>query len=174
MRRRPTPPAKVVPSPEEKLNLVTSIDTCSFLKNIQEYGNNRMARRAVGVLQKMPAYRVYPQQEHYTEVIIACEKSDMYRLAVGVFEEMLSLQMEPTAATYAALISVAEKTDHYDEAVRFFHQMIERGKQLAHRPQHVLNTICMIKLLLLVLLLLLLLVMVMQASKAVWRPTTRC
>lgn len=27
-----------------------------------------MARRAVGVLQKMPAYRILPQEIHYTEV----------------------------------------------------------------------------------------------------------
>ena len=32
-----------------------------------------MARRAVGVLQKMSAYKVYPHEGHYTEDIRACE-----------------------------------------------------------------------------------------------------
>ena len=54
---------------QEKLQLQISIESTGFLKNIIEYGNNRMARRAVGVLQKMPAYRILPQEIHYTEVL---------------------------------------------------------------------------------------------------------
>ena len=33
-----------------------------------------MARRAVGVLQKMPAYRILPQEIHYTEVCMRREE----------------------------------------------------------------------------------------------------
>lgn len=113
--------------PEEQLNLAVSIESRGFLKNIIEYGNNRMARRAVGVLQKMPAYRVYPTEEHYTQAIWACEKSDQFALAMSVFEEMKTEDVPRTVSTYEALISVAEKTKHFDEAVALFEDMKRDG-----------------------------------------------
>jgi hypothetical protein len=53
-------------SPEEGLDLAVSVESLSFLNNIEQYGNNRMARRAVGILQKMPAYKVPSNTIHYT------------------------------------------------------------------------------------------------------------
>ena len=43
-----------------------------------------MARRAVGVLEKMNAYECIPEELHYTEAIVACEKSDqvLYKLII--------------------------------------------------------------------------------------------
>lgn len=114
-------------NPEEMLNLKVSIESRGFLSNIVEYGKARMARRAVGILQKMPAYRVYPEEEHYTQAIWACEKSDQFSLAVSVFEEMTSESISPTLSTYEALISVAEKTKHFEEAVHYFQLMQSQG-----------------------------------------------
>lgn len=67
---------------EEGLRLGISIESAGFLRNIVEYGDNRMARRAVGVLQKMPAYRQIPTEVHFTAALWACAKgmleSDMH------------------------------------------------------------------------------------------------
>lgn len=56
-------------SEEESLKLDVAIQACSFLHNINEYGKARMARRAVGVLQKMPAYKVIPSADHFNAAI---------------------------------------------------------------------------------------------------------
>jgi pentatricopeptide repeat protein len=100
-----------------KQNLMTNI------------GNNRMARRAVGVLQKMPAYRILPEEIHYTAAIWACEKSDQYQLAISVFDEMKNIGIARSSSTFEALISVAERTKHYSEAVDLFHEMTSPDKE---------------------------------------------
>ena len=56
-------------SEEELLRLEPSFKEDGFLKNIKEYGNARMARRALGVLQKMPSFRVSPTVTHFEAVL---------------------------------------------------------------------------------------------------------
>ena len=117
----------VAPSAEETLRLDTSIASCGFLKNIEEYGNARMARRAVGILSKMPSYREMPKQEHYTAAIWACENSDQYKLAMSVFAEMKDVGVGRITRTYEGLISVAEKTKNWEAAIKLFEEMKREG-----------------------------------------------
>ena len=54
-----------------KMSTIISPETTqpsdNFLQQINQYGANRMARRAVGVLQKMSAYRQgLPSEVHFT------------------------------------------------------------------------------------------------------------
>ena len=123
--------ADVVVSPvlsaEEKLKLGVSIASMGFLKNIEEYGNARMARRAVGILSKMPAYREMPKQEHYTAAIWACENSDQFKLAMSVFAEMKDAGIARVTRTYEGLISVAEKTKNWKAAIDLFDEMMREG-----------------------------------------------
>mmetsp|Transcript_22714 Transcript_22714/g.38056 ORF Transcript_22714/g.38056 Transcript_22714/m.38056 type:complete len:500 (-) Transcript_22714:74-1573(-) len=116
-----------VKSPEEDMNLAISVEAYGFLNNIKQYGDNRMARRAVGILQKMPAYNVMPTEIHYTETLWACEKSDQYKLAYSVYQEMQAKNIQLTSSSYEALISVAEKTGHFEETVAFFQEMMDAG-----------------------------------------------
>jgi pentatricopeptide repeat protein len=111
------------PSDETNLYLDISIASTGFLNNIIEYGKARMARRAVGILSKMPAYKEIPKQPHYTAAIWACEQGKSYELAISVFEEMKSQKINRVAKTYEALIGVAEKTGHWQEAIDFFNEM---------------------------------------------------
>ena len=120
-------PVNTGASAEEKLRLDTSIASCGFLKNIEEYGNARMARRAVGILSKMPSYREIPRQEHYTAAIWACENSDQYKLALSVFGEMKAAGIGRTIRTYEGLISVAEKTKNWEAAIALFEEMVSEG-----------------------------------------------
>lgn len=85
------------------------------------------ARKAVGVLQQMPAYKQVPTESHYTAAIRACELSSQFQLALSVYEEMCDLDVYRSQATYEALISVAEKTNHTDEVFRLFDRMREEG-----------------------------------------------
>lgn len=110
---------------EERINLDISIESMGFLNNIKEYGNNRMARRAVGILSKMPSYKCLPQEIHYTSAIWACENSDQFNLAVSVYNEMKAEGIRPTISTFEALTSVAEKTGHWEEALNFLKEMDE-------------------------------------------------
>lgn len=104
-------------SDEEGLHLEASIESCSFLNNIREYGNARMARRAVGILQKMPAYFVAPTIDHFNAAIEACEKSDSYALAVSVYEQMKATGVARNSESYEHLMSCAEKCKKYAEAL---------------------------------------------------------
>ena len=122
---RSKPPIET--SAEENLRLGVSIASFGFLKNIEEYGNARMARRAVGILSKMPAYREIPKQEHYTAAIWACENSDQFKLAMSVFEEMKAAGIERVTRTYEGLISVAEKTKNWQAAMKLYDQMVAEG-----------------------------------------------
>ena len=108
---------------DERINLDISIESMGFLKNIKEYGKNRMARRAVGILSKMPSYKCLPQEIHYTATLWACENSDQFNLAVGVYEEMKAEGIVPTISTFEALTSVAEKTGHWEESLSFLKEM---------------------------------------------------
>jgi len=118
---------KILRNLEESLKLDLSIESRGFLNNILEYGKARMARRAVGVLSKMPAYKQIPREEHYTACIWACEQSDQYELAVSVYEEMRSKDIKCTVKTYEALVSCAEKTGHWQDATMHLDKMYEEG-----------------------------------------------
>ena len=106
---------------------IISIQSSGFLKNIIDYGNARMSRKAVGILSKMPAYREIPVQEHYTAAIWACERGDQFELAMSVYEEMKSKGITPIVSTFEALISVAEKTGHGNECMNLFQEMQGKG-----------------------------------------------
>ena len=106
-------------SVEEQLRLSLSIKPDGFLQNIVEYGKARMARRAVGVLQKMVAFKTFPRQEHYNAAILACENSDSYALAVSVYEEMKDLNIPRSLVTYESLTSLAEKTGHWEDCIMY-------------------------------------------------------
>jgi pentatricopeptide repeat protein len=112
---------------EEKLQLDIGINACSFLKNIVEYGNNRMARRAIGVIQKMPAYKVYPTEAHYNAGLWACENSLQFQLAFSLYQEMRDFEIAFTESSYEALTSVSERTGHHHECLQFFHEMRGAG-----------------------------------------------
>lgn len=114
-------------SSEETLTLKTGIDAESFLSNIRSYGEARMARRAVGILEKMKAYRVMPNSQHYTAALWACESSNQFEQAVGVFKKMKNEQVPRISDTYAALISCAEKSGYWEEAVEFLKEMRNEG-----------------------------------------------
>jgi hypothetical protein len=107
----------IASSDEENLSLDISFASKGFLKNIEEYGKARMARRAVGILSKMPAYKEMPKQEHYTAVIWACENSDQFKLAMSVFGEMKAANINRVVKTYEGLISVAEKTQNWEAGI---------------------------------------------------------
>ena len=47
-----------------------------FLKQIKDYGNARMARRAIRVLQNMRSCKTEPTVLHFEAALWACEKSD--------------------------------------------------------------------------------------------------
>ena len=94
-----------------------------FLKNIEDYGRSRMARKAVGILSKMEAYGEVPVQEHYTAVIAACEQSEQFDTAIGVLREMKSVGVAPVVRTYEHLIGCAEKTGHWQAALALFEEM---------------------------------------------------
>ncbi len=106
-------------SVEEQLRLSLSIKSDGFLQNIVEYGNARMARRAVGVLQKMVAFKTFPRQEHYNAAILACENSNSYALAVSVYEEMKDLNIPRSLVTYESLTSLAEKAGHWEDCIMY-------------------------------------------------------
>jgi hypothetical protein len=110
-------PKLIASSDEENLSLDISFASKGFLKNIEEYGKARMARRAVGILSKMPAYKEMPKQEHYTAVIWACENSDQFKLAMSVFGEMKAANVNRVVKTYEGLISVAEKTQNWEAGI---------------------------------------------------------
>lgn len=112
-----------VSSDEEALTLSRSIDNGGFLKNIIEYGKNRMARRAVGILSKMPSYRIMPRIEHYNAALWACMNSDMFELGVSVFDEMKSNDITYTLQSYEAIIELAEKTGHWEDALSYLNIM---------------------------------------------------
>lgn len=108
---------------EERLRIDTGIKPCSFLTNIIEYGNNRMARRAVGILSKMPAYKVEPTIDHYNAALWACENSDAYELGQSVYLEMLDLNIQTNINSFEAIISLAERTSHYEDMDRYYQDM---------------------------------------------------
>lgn len=113
----------IEPSDEESLKLSKSIATDGFLRNIEEYGKARMARRAVGVLAKMPAYRQMPGLVHYNAAIRACENSDQYKLAVSVFEEMKLQGVKRSVVTYEILTAIAEREGSWEDALDYLAQM---------------------------------------------------
>lgn len=119
---------------EQSINLEISNESKTFLKNITEYGKNRMARRAVGLLQKMRAYNVTPTVLHYTHALWACENSQQYTLGMSVFDEMKLKEIPRSISTYEALVSLAEKTNHLREALDFFDQMKQDTFVIATGP----------------------------------------
>lgn len=104
---------------------ILSVTSLGFLKNIEEYGKARMARKAVGILSKMQAYGEEPLQEHYTAAVGACEQSDQFDQSIGVFKEMKAMAIKPVVRTYEHLISCAEKTGHWEAALALFEEMTQ-------------------------------------------------
>ena len=119
-----TPPTR--PS-NEGLNIL-SVTSLGFLKNIEEYGKARMARKAVGILSKMQAYGEMPMQEHYTAAVYACQQSDQFEQCISVFQEMKAQRIDPTVQTYDYLISCAEKTGNWQAALALFDEMVHEYK----------------------------------------------
>lgn len=105
------------------VKLGSGITSTNFLSNILEYGKNRMARRAVGVLQKMPAYRVYPTTEHYDAALWACQNSDQFQLAMSVYMEMKENDILFSVKSYEALVAVAERKGRLEDALGLFKEM---------------------------------------------------
>ena len=100
-------------------------DGRKWLTSIIDYGEARMARRAVKTLEQIPPRAV--AEEHYTEAIWACEKSDQFELALEVLDMMREADMPRTTRTYEALASCAEKTDHWEEALAFLEDARSEG-----------------------------------------------
>ena len=111
------------PLSNEGLNIL-SVTSLGFLKNIEEYGKARMARKAVGILSKMQSYGEMPVQEHYTAAVCACQQSDQFEQCISVFQEMKAQRINPTVQTYDHLISCAEKTGHWQAALALFDEMV--------------------------------------------------
>ena len=82
-------------------------DSTQILAKIQDYGNNRMARRAVELLRWMTKkHDLQPLEPHYTATIWACANSDMYERARDIYQRMKEDGVSPTTSTYEALVSV--------------------------------------------------------------------
>ena len=64
-------------------NVITS-ETDSYLKSIINYGDNRMARKAVNILETMIDDDIDPTERHYTATIQACGRSDQYKLGTSI------------------------------------------------------------------------------------------
>ena len=88
-----------------------SAKSVQYLRKIEDYGSNRMARRAVQVLDDMVSRQQFqPQEAHYTATVWACANSDMFDSAVEIFSRMREQGVAPTTSTYEALVSVAERS----------------------------------------------------------------
>ena len=83
--------------------------SAQFLKSIKDYGDARMARRSIKVLENMREKDLKPTELHYTATIQACEKSDRYQQALEIYGEMKADGVSRTIDTYVALVSSAEK-----------------------------------------------------------------
>lgn len=101
-----------------------------FLSSIINYGNNRMARRAVEVLKKMSS-KVAPREEHYTAAIWACENSDQYETAKEVFREMKSMKIDRSIRTYEGMASVAERVGKYEDTIEYLDNARKEGLSLS-------------------------------------------
>lgn len=112
---------------EQELLLDKGIKPDSFLTNIIEYGKNRMARRAVGVLQKMPAYRTQPSLDHYNAALWACENSLSFQMGIALFMEMRNNDIELNVLSYESLIVLAEKTGNFKDSIDLFREMRASG-----------------------------------------------
>ena len=106
-------------------NVITS-ETDSFLKSIISYGENRMARKAIKILEKMVDDELEPSEMHYTATIRACGISDQYKLAYEIYQEMCKNNVPRSLSTYEALIDVAERTDHLSDTFLLFKDLHER------------------------------------------------
>ena len=100
-----------------------------WLRQISEYGKARMAKKAIGVLEKMKSYEVEATTAHYEQVLLACEKSDQFESASSIFQQMDQLNIEKTVECYAAVIAAAEKNDKWEESIDYLNDMKKRGFQ---------------------------------------------
>ena len=105
-------------------------ESTQFLAKIQDYGNNRMARRAIEVLKSMTKkHQLQPLEPHYTATIQACANCDMYERALDVFNQMKDVGISPTTSTFEALVSVAERTGMYEETIEHLNSLYDHGLQ---------------------------------------------
>jgi pentatricopeptide repeat domain-containing protein 1 len=107
---------------------VLDTEATQFLTKIQDYGNNRMARRAVEVLNSMTKkHQLQPLEPHYTATIQACANSDMYERALEVYEQMKDVDISPTTSTFEALVNVAERTGRYEDTIEHLNALYNHG-----------------------------------------------
>ena len=101
----------------------------AWLRQISEYGKARMAKKAIGVLDKMRSFNIKPTSEHYEEVLLACEKSDQFDQAMNVYNLMNEDGVEKTVRCYVAMTSVAEKNGKWEESIDYLNSMKKQGLQ---------------------------------------------
>ena len=101
----------------------------AWLRQISDYGNARMAKKAIGVLDKMRSFNIKPNSEHYEEVLLACEKSDQFDQAITVYNLMNEDDVKKTERVYEAMTSVAEKNGKWEESIEFLNTMKKQGLQ---------------------------------------------
>ena len=89
----------------------------AWLRQIEDYGKARMAKKAVGVLDKMRSFKIKPTSEHYEEVLLACERSDQFDQAMNVYNLMSQDGVEKTVRCYVAMTSFAEKNGKWEESI---------------------------------------------------------
>ena len=99
-----------------------------LLAKIQDYGDNRMARRAMDILRSMTKkHELEPLEPHYTATIWACAKSDMYERAIEVYGQMKEAGVSPTTSTFEALVSVAERSGKYEDTIEHLNSLYDHG-----------------------------------------------
>ena len=99
----------------------------AYLENIEKYGEARMARKAIKLLDKMRSNNLPPLSSHFTATLWACESTLSYDLAVPVFNDMFHYNIPRLPSTYNAMISISEKTGHWKQAIDFLHMMNDEG-----------------------------------------------
>ena len=101
----------------------------AWLRQISEYEKARMAKKAIGVLDKMRSFKIIPTSAHYEEVLLACEKSDQFDQAANVYNMMSQDGVEKTVRCYVAMTSVAEKNGKWEESIDYLNSMKKQGLQ---------------------------------------------
>ncbi len=101
-------------------------ESAQFLKSIRDYGDARMARRAIQILNNMQEKGdLQPTELHYTATIQACQNSDQYEAALKVFHGMKERGVSRTISTYEALVAGAEKAGKWEDCVKFLDSLQE-------------------------------------------------
>ena len=97
------------------------------LSTIETYSANRMAQKAMNVLEQMRKSDLEPAEVHYTAVIWACTNSGLYGRAISVYKEMIEYGVKRTTSTYEALAQGAEVAGDYQDTVMWLEKVNEEG-----------------------------------------------